>query len=109
VKYTTEVSNRLVEAYQAGKSTQELAEEFDVPQRSVIAKLSSLGVYQKKIYHNKNGELPIKKEVYITQIAELLDTNPELCESLEKVNKRVLQMLVNALDPKQSNELEQSA
>jgi DNA-directed RNA polymerase specialized sigma subunit len=109
VKYTTEVSNRLVTEYQAGKSTEEIAAELGVPQRSVIAKLSSLGVYQKKVYHNKNGELPIKKEVYITQIAELLNANIELCESLEKVNKRVLQMLVNALDPKPSNELEKSA
>lgn len=109
MKYTTEVSQRLVEAYQSGRTTEEIALELAVPQRSVIAKLSSLGVYQKKIYHNKNGELPVKKEVYITQIAELLDANIELCESLEKVNKRVLQMIVNALQPKPSNELEKSA
>jgi hypothetical protein len=79
----------------------EIALELDVPERSVIAKLSSLGVYQKKSYLNKRGEVPIKKSEHIERIAELLDTNLELLESLEKVNKNVLILIERALqDPK---------
>jgi hypothetical protein len=39
----------------------------------------------------------------------LLDANLELLESLEKVNKRVLQMICNALGSKQPQQLEKSA
>ena len=91
----------MVAQYAAGISVPELALELDVPERSVIAKLSSLGVYQKKSYLNKRGEVPIKKSEHIERIAVLLNTNLELLESLEKVNKTVLVMIERALaDPK---------
>ena len=70
---------------------------MDVPERSIIAKLSSMGVYKKKEYLTKRGEVPIKKEEYIDRIAKHLAVNVELLESLEKVNKSVLVMLDNAL------------
>lgn len=68
-----------------------------VPDRSVIAKLSSLGVYKKKEYLTKRGEVPVKKEEYIDRIALLLDVNAEFLESLEKVNKGVLQLISTKL------------
>ena len=72
-----------------------------MPERSVIAKLSSLGVYKKKNYTNKRGEVPVKKSVHIENIAKLLNMDLELCESLEKVNKLVLVAIERALsDPK---------
>ncbi len=98
MKYTPETTQQLLAGYQAGKTVEELAQQLEVPERSVIAKLSSLGVYKKKEYRNKNGEVPVKKEYYIDKIAVLLDTNIELLESLEKVNKRVLQMIMQALE-----------
>lgn len=72
-----------------------------VPDRSIIAKLSSLGVYRKKEYLTKRGEVPIKKEEYIERIAKLLDVNAEILESLEKVNKSVLALIEKklTLDP----------
>lgn len=97
MKYTPEVTNKLVADYQAGVSTEELAAQLDVPVRSVIAKLSSLGVYQKKSYLNKRGEVPIKKEEYIDRLAVLLNVNIDRLESLEKVNKNVLKLLEDAL------------
>lgn len=97
MKYTPEVTNKLVADYQAGASTEELAAQLDVPVRSVIAKLSSLGVYQKKSYLNKRGEVPIKKEEYIDRLAILLNVNIDRLESLEKVNKNVLKLLEDAL------------
>jgi hypothetical protein len=101
MKYTKEICDHMVAQYAAGISVPELALELDVPERSVIAKLSSLGVYQKKSYLNKRGEVPIKKSEHIERIAVLLNTNLELLESLEKVNKTVLVMIERALaDPK---------
>lgn len=97
MKYTPEVTNKLVADYQAGVSTEELAAQLDVPTRSVIAKLASLGVYQKKTYVNKRGETPIKKEEYIDRLAVLLNVNIDRLESLEKVNKNVLKLLEDAL------------
>jgi len=97
MKYTPEVTTKLVADYQSGVSTEELAAQLDVPVRSVIAKLSSLGVYQKKSYLNKRGEIPVKKEEYIDRLAVLLNVSIDRLESLEKVNKNVLKLLEDAL------------
>lgn len=101
MKYTKEITDRMIADYQAGVTATAIAIELDVPERSVIAKLSSLGVYQKKSYVNKRGEVPIKKAEHIERIAHLLDVNLELLESLEKVNKQVLKLIEDRLsDPK---------
>lgn len=99
MKYTPETTELLVKLYQAKTPTLEISQQLNLPERSVIAKLASLGIYQKKEYRNKNGETPVKKEWYIERLATLLDQNIELLESLEKVNKRVLHLLVEALEP----------
>ena len=95
--YTKEICDRLVLDYQAGVPVDELAHQLQVPTRSIIAKLSSLGVYQKKSYLNKRGEVPVKKSEHIEQIATLLDCDLELLESLEKVNKVVLKLIQQKL------------
>jgi Zn-dependent peptidase ImmA (M78 family) len=100
MKYTPESTKQLVEDYQAGVTVEALAHDFEVPERSIIAKLSSLGVYQKKTYLNKRGEVPTKKSTHIENIATLLDCNLELLESLEKVNKQVLIMIEQNLQAK---------
>lgn len=97
MKYTKEMTDKLLEDYKTGVTTHEIALELDVPERSVIAKLSALGVYRKKEYRNKRGEVPIKKEQYIERIAELLNVNIDILESLEKCNKNVLKLLEDAL------------
>lgn len=100
MKYTKEICDRMVQDYTSGVPAATIALQLDVPERSVIAKLSSLGVYQKKSYLNKRGEVPVKKSEHIERIATLLDTNLELLESLEKVNKTVLVMIERALSTK---------
>lgn len=99
MKYTKEITDKMISDYNGGegKTALEIAEALDVPERSVIAKLSSLGVYKKKTYLTKRGEVPIKKEEYIDRIGALLEVNVDLLESLEKVNKNVLAMLEKAL------------
>lgn len=113
MKYTPEITAQIAKDYQAGKSIEDIAYSIstyeddgtpieEVPIRSVIAKLSSLGVYKKKEYVNKRGEPPVKKEEYIDRIAALLDVNAEMLESLEKVNKSVLALLATRLGPTDS-------
>lgn len=103
MKYTKEITDRIIEQYKAKVPVKQIATDIDVPERSVIAKLSSLGVYEKKTYVNKRGELPVKKSEHIERIAELLDVNSEVLESLEKVNKQVLKLIevkLTEVDPK---------
>jgi len=97
MKYTKEITDNLIEDYRAGVSVALIAHNLNVPERSVIAKLSSLGVYTKKSYVNKRGETPVKKSEHIERIAELLQVNEELLESLEKVNKTLLKLIENKL------------
>ena len=103
MRYTKENTDRMTQLYLAKVPVLDIASELDVPERSVIAKLSSIGVYQKKTYTNKRGETPVKKSEHIENIAELLDCDLELLESLEKVNKVVLKLIEQKLsDPKLS-------
>lgn len=102
MKYTTEITAQMIKDYESGKTAAEIAASLStdnetVPERSVIAKLSSLGIYKKKEYLTKRGEIPVKKEQYIERIAALLDVNCEMLESLEKVNKGVLALLETKL------------
>lgn len=90
MKYTSEQVDKMIADYQNGITAKEIAQALDVPERSVIAKLSSLGVYKRKEYLNKRGEPPVKKEEYINRIASLLDINIDLLESMEKVTKSAL-------------------
>ena len=103
MKYTKEITDRIIQQYKDKVPVKQIATDIDVPERSVIAKLSSLGVYEKKTYTNKRGELPVKKSEHIDRIAELLQVDAEILESLEKVNKGVLKLIelkLTETDPK---------
>lgn len=97
MKYTNEQTTQLIADYKAKIPVAEIAAALDVPTRSVIAKLSSLGVYEKKKYVTKRGEIPVKKEEYIERIAKLLDVQQDILESLEKCNKNVLLLIEKGL------------
>jgi hypothetical protein len=97
MKYDKETTDKLINLYKSGIPVSEISTQFDVPERSVIAKLSSLGVYRRKEYKNKRGETPIKKEEYIERIAKLMSVNLDLLESLEKANKNVLALIEKSL------------
>lgn len=93
MKYTPELLEQIVAEYKAGKTAKELSDMTGFPERSIIAKLSSIRVYQRKEYRTKKGEVPTKKEEYINRIAKLLDINVELLESMEKVTKSALVLM----------------
>ena len=91
------MSDKLIKDYKEGRSVEEMAAELDVPKRSVIAKLSSLGVYKAKSYVNKRGEQPVKKEEYILRIATLLGIDVNLLDSMDKVTKTALTLIEDAV------------
>jgi hypothetical protein len=101
MKYTTEIINKITAEYTADPglhTVARIAKELEVSDRSVIAKLSSLGCYKKKEYLNKRGEPPIKKEEYIERIGNLLDINIDLLESMEKVTKTALMLIAARIE-----------
>lgn len=106
MKYTKELTDQILHLYgPGGLSVPQIATELSaqlkeqVPERSIIAKLSTLGVYKKKQYLTKRGEIPIRKSEYIEKIAQILDCDVETLESLEKVNKNVLILLAGLVRP----------
>ena len=108
MKYNKELTEKLVDFYVAqklsvpeivvalGAEASETGETYSA--RSIISKLSTLGVYQKKQYLTKRGEIPVRKAEYIEKIAKILETDLETLESLEKVNKNVLIMILAKYD-----------
>ena len=101
MKYDLQTTLKIQADYLAGQPVAEIAKLLGVPERSIIAKLSSLGIYRKKEYLTKRGLIPVKKEEYIERIAKLLDVNSDVLESLDKVNNSVLQLLEQNLMQKQ--------
>jgi hypothetical protein len=93
MRYTQEITDRMVQQYKQQVPVAHIAQELEVPERSIIAKLSSLGVYTKKPYLNKRGEPPVKKSEQISRLAQMLEVDETQLESLEKVNKTVLTLL----------------
>lgn len=97
MKYTPEITEKIKNDYLEGRPIEDIALELDVPVRSIIAKLSTLGVYKRKEYRDKRGNPPVKKEELVDRIAKLLDVHSDILESLEKANKNVLLLLEKAL------------
>ncbi len=94
--YTNDVTLQISEEYRNNpteETVDKIAAELKVSKRSVIAKLSSLGIYIKKPYLTKRGELPVSKEVYIERIGKLLDIDSTMLDSMEKVTKQSLVLI----------------
>lgn len=97
VNYTDEQTTELVQAYQAGEAVEALAERFQKSVRSIVAKLSREGVYQKKTYTTKNGEKVVKKDAHADAIGAILGLPENDIESLTKANKNALRVIFEAL------------
>lgn len=105
MKYTKEITDKLINDYTVeNKSVEDLALALEIPKRSVIAKLSSLGIYKRKPYVDKTGKPPVRKSELIDSIGVSLGIDPDQLDSLEKVTKRILEVLDKRLkedtDPK---------
>jgi len=97
VNYTESDTLALVQRYQAGETVEALAEAFAKSTRSIVAKLSREGVYQKKTYVGKTGEKPVKKDVHADAIGAILQMPENDIESLTKANKSALKAIFEAL------------
>ena len=95
--YTDEMVARISDAYSAAptrETVDALAAELDRPVRSIISKLSALGIYQKQEQVTKSGKPIVRKEEYVAQIQAALGNE---FPSLEKMTKTDLARLVKVL------------
>ena len=80
MNYTKEQTDYIVTRY-SGEPTREtvdaLANDLDKSSKSIIGKLSREGVYQRAIYKNKVGELPVTKLELVSLVSEFLELDPE--------------------------------
>ena len=90
VNYTQEQTQQMIADYQAGVSTQQIAEALGKSVRSIVAKLSREGVYQKKTYTTKTGEAVVKKDAWADYIGQALGLTEADTDSLTKANKTAL-------------------
>lgn len=103
VNYTPEMTAELVMAYKANPAQETVAAfaaKFGKNVKSIVAKLSREGVYQKKEYVNKAGVKPVDKEEFATRIGDMLNLDEASASSLAKANKKALEAIAKALEEK---------
>ena len=107
MNYTDEQTRYIVEYYQMHPTMQTvetLAENLGKSTKSIIGKLSREGVYERAIYKNKSGDLPITKAEIVSNIAENLGLEIENLPGLEKAPKATLKALEAATGATQLHE-----
>ena len=97
VNYTPEQTLNLIADYKNGFTVEQLALQFGKSVRSIVAKLSREGVYQKKQYKTKTGEAVVKKDAHADAIGAILRLPENDIESLTKANKSALKAIFDAL------------
>lgn len=102
IKYTPEQETELFEAYSVADSNDERDEvvmkyttKFSKPKRSIIAKLSKMGIYVSKVRQSKvTGNKPETKEQLVTKIESRFGVEDGQFMGLEKAPKLVLVKLL---------------
>ena len=97
VNYTPEQTAQVVADYTAGVPVEQIAEALGKSVRSIVAKLSREGVYQKKQYATKTGEPVQKKDSVADAIGAVLLLTEAETDSLAKANKTALVKIFAAL------------
>ena len=103
IKYTEEQETVLFEKYSMATTAEErdevverLATEWSKPKRSIIAKLSKMGIYISKMRQSKvTGSKPETKEQMVAKIEHRFGVNDGDFMGLEKAPKLVLTKLLN--------------
>ena len=93
--YTQEMVDVISNTYSAAPTratVDSLAEKFDKTPRSIIAKLSALGIYVKAERVTKRGEPVVRKDELVAQVQQSLGFE---VPSLSKMTKVDLQNLIN--------------
>lgn len=97
--YTVEQTTALVEAYKANPNAETVAmfaEKFGKTVKSIVAKLSREGVYQKKEYKTKAGEAVVKKDELANEFQTAFGLTEAEADSLTKANKTALVKILNS-------------
>jgi hypothetical protein len=97
VNYSPEQTAQVIADYAAGVTVESIALAMGKSVRSIVAKLSREGVYQKKQYKTKTGEPVIKKDAHADAIGAILRLPENDVESLTKANKSALKAIFDAL------------
>ena len=99
VNYTPEQTKAILDAYDNGNGStvEAIAETVGKSVRSIVAKLSRVGVYKKKEYKTKNGEAVVKKDAHADAIGAILGLPENDIDSLTKANKSALRAIFEAL------------
>ena len=107
MNYTDEQTRYIVEYYQMHptmQTVQTLAENLGKSTKSIIGKLSREGVYERSVYKNKSGDLPVTKVEIVSNIAENLGIEIEHLGGLDKAPKSTLKALEEATGAEQAGE-----
>ena len=95
--YTKEREAEMRKAYEAAPTRETvdmLADSYGKSPRSIIAKLSNMGIYRAPPRLTKSGTPIVKKETLVAEIMERLGV---VAPSLVKANKQDLQRLTQVL------------
>ena len=98
--YTVDQTTALVAAYKAAPTAETVAvfaETFGKSVKSVVAKLSREGVYQKKAYVTKSGATPVRKEAIADELQAVFNLSEAEADSLAKANKTALLKILAAV------------
>lgn len=79
------------------EAVEKIADTLGKSTRSIIAKLSRMGLYKKPVRVGKTGEVPQKKDVTADAIGAILRLTEAETESLTKANKTALVKIFEAL------------
>lgn len=93
--YSEEEVEILREHYLENKDVDALSTMLGKSRRSIIGKLSRLGIYEKKVYLTKRGTNPITKLELRDKISLCLEVD---CEGLEKAPKDTLRRILEKLE-----------
>lgn len=74
-----------------------LAETLGKSTKSIVAKLSRMGVYVPAEYVSKAGEKPVKKDTVADAIGKVINLSEPETDSLTKANKGALDKIFKAL------------
>lgn len=94
VNYTPDNETFLSENYPT-MTVEMIAEKLGKSTRSIIAKLSRMGLYQKKAYVTKSGEAVVKKNALADKMAEVFGLTEAEADSLTKANKTALKKILD--------------
>ena len=94
VNYTAEQEAELAARYQAGETVEALAEAFGKGVRSVIAKLSRLGVYKAK---EATKTSRVTKAELVLAVEAKLGLEAGTLAAFEKADKAALEALASAV------------